>query len=212
MYCYAADYTFTQTLRECTSWIRNKAVSSTTISEWFGHCRKVIVTHFTDTHLSVLIGGTGKVVQIGERFFGSKKDKRKPQDDDGHWVIGMIEDGSNDLRLAAYPDNKRDAETLIPIIQKYILPGTTIVTNNSPAFTCLSDYGYSHNPFPGSVAPHLQRIKSHWLGLKKGYSKTFGYDFKDWLIEYCWRKHIRDMNLDPFDELIFAVKYVYKPC
>lgn len=44
------------------------------------------------------IGGPGKVVQIDESKFGRRKYNRG-RHIEGHWVIGMLEDGSDDLRL-----------------------------------------------------------------------------------------------------------------
>ena len=51
------------------------------------------------------IGGEGKCVQIGESKFGKRKFNRGRID--GHWVLGIIEDGSEDFRLIICPNNIR---------------------------------------------------------------------------------------------------------
>ncbi|CAF4742145.1 unnamed protein product [Pieris macdunnoughi] len=64
----------------------------------------------------------------------------KNQDDilyKGHWVIGMIEDKSEDLRLEICPDIIRSAEVLVPHIQKHVEVGTTIYTDFWKAYDCL---------------------------------------------------------------------------
>ncbi|CAG5001863.1 unnamed protein product [Parnassius apollo] len=38
---------------------------------------------------------------------------------EGHWVLGLIEDGSEDLRLEVFLENVRSAELLVPLIQKH---------------------------------------------------------------------------------------------
>jgi len=39
---------------------------------------------------------------------------------EGHWIFGMIEDGSDDLRIFVCENNRRRAEDLIPIIRAYV--------------------------------------------------------------------------------------------
>lgn len=48
---------------------------------------------------------------------------------DGHWVLGLIEDGSEDLRLEVCPDNIRSVNVLVPLINKHVEEGTTIHTD-----------------------------------------------------------------------------------
>ncbi|XP_020715189.1 uncharacterized protein LOC110118226 [Ceratitis capitata] len=95
---------------------------------------------------------------------------------DGHWVLGMVEDGSEDIRLEVCPDNARSAEVLIPLIRKHVVEGTTIHTDCWKAYDCLKDYGYVHrkvnhsdpeNPFVAPDGTHTQRIESQWRVIKR---------------------------------------------
>ena len=55
---------------------------------------------------------------------------------DGHWVFGGIERGTIKSLMVVVDD--RSAATLIPIIQKYILPGTLIISDEWQAYSSLS--------------------------------------------------------------------------
>ena len=39
---------------------------------------------------------------------------------------------------------KRDKETLIPLIEKYVVKGSTIITDCWASYKCLKDLGYKH--------------------------------------------------------------------
>lgn len=45
------------------------------------------------------------------------------------WIFGAIDCQTNEMRLEICPENKRDRETLIPLIKKHIAPDTTIFSD-----------------------------------------------------------------------------------
>ncbi|XP_018803117.1 PREDICTED: uncharacterized protein LOC108977722 [Bactrocera latifrons] len=104
-----------------------KKLSSGTISDWYSYCREAVVIFQLD-HQEVKgkIGGLGKEVQIDENKFGKRK-YNKARRVEGHWVLVMIEDGSEDLRLEVCPDNVRSVEILIPLILK---PGNPFIAED----------------------------------------------------------------------------------
>ena len=57
-------------------------------------------------------------------------------------IFGIVERRSNMLIL--YPIDNRNAETLIPIIQKYVQPGTRIYSDNWAAYFRLNGIDYPH--------------------------------------------------------------------
>ena len=61
---------------------------------------------------------------------------------EGQWVVGGIESDSRKSFLI--PVDKRDEQTLLPIIKKWIKPGTTIISDCWKAYTNLEKYGYTH--------------------------------------------------------------------
>lgn len=73
---------------------------------------------------------------------------------EGHWVLGMIEEGSEDFRMVLCPANKRDAITLLPLIQERVEEGTFIHTDKWGAYNGLSDIGYFHEVVNHSDPEH----------------------------------------------------------
>lgn len=221
MYAFSQDMSYNSTKNEVSSRDHDTVLSDSTINDWFNYCREVVTQYEIDHYQNAAgkIGGLDKVVQIDESKFGKRKYNRGRQIE-GHWVIGMIEDGSDDLRLEVCPDNSRTAEALVPLIQKHVEVGSVIHTDFWRAYDCLPEYGYVHkkvnhsDPTNKFVAPdgtHTQRIESQWRNLKKRFRcKQNKNDFEDWMIESVWRRRIYVNHLDPYEELIKAIKYVFK--
>ncbi|KAJ0173913.1 hypothetical protein K1T71_010059 [Dendrolimus kikuchii] len=199
-----------------------KCLSRNTISDWFTYCKEAVIIYYLEklNTFSRKIGGPGKIVQIDKSKFGKQKHK-KGRYNEGHWVLGLIEDGSEDLRLEVCPENVTSSDVIIPLIQKHVEVGTTLHTDSWHAYDHLSDYGYMHkklnhsdpdNPNSTVDRKNMQRIESQWRVAKRFLKlKNFNDDnFADLLIEYLWRRNIIKYKKDAFLEVISAVKYVYK--
>lgn len=201
---------------------KQQCLSTSTLSDWYNYCRECVVIYQLERNEYVgKIGGPGRTVQIDESKFGKRKFNRG-RHIEGHWVLGMIEDGSEDLRLEVCPDNVRSAEVLVPLIKKHVEEGTTIHTDCWRAYDCLAENGYIHkkvnhsdpdNPFVSSDGTHTQRIESQWRAVKR-YFKKDNYNntenFTNSIIEYLWRRNVTKNKKDPFIETINAINYVYK--
>ena len=72
------------------------------------------------------IGGPGSIVEIDESKFGHRKYHRGHRVD-GQWVFGGVERGSG--RGFFFAVEKRDEKTLIPLIQRWIRPESTIISD-----------------------------------------------------------------------------------
>ena len=135
---------------------------------------------------------------------------------EGSWILGMIEIGTTDnqipegnFRLEICPDNKRDSETLLPLIQKHIAVGTTIYSDCWKAYGSLEELGYKHftvnhsehykNPETGV---HTNNIESNWRPLKRALQGSQKNNLADHLCEYLWRREIRKKGGDFFSNLI----------
>ncbi|XP_047988938.1 uncharacterized protein LOC125234096 [Leguminivora glycinivorella] len=220
MYCFSENMTHLATMKNVVSAAYDKVVSSATVTDWFHFCREVVMVYELEHQRGHgKIGGPNKIVQIDESKFGKRKYNRG-RFIEGHWVIGMIEDGSDDLRLEVCPNNERSAEILVPLIKKHVAEGSIIHTDYWRAYMSLPEHGYIHrrvnhsDPENRFVAPdgtHTQRIESQWRGLKQVFrSKQRKLNFEEWLFDSIWRRRIHVNHLDPFEELIKAIKYVYK--
>ena len=88
------------------------------------------------------------------------------------WVFGGTEVGTLERKLlVAVP--RRNAATLLPVIQQYILPGITIISDCWAAYQTLGQLGYIHlpvnhsiqfvNPANGACTNH---VKCYWKNCK----------------------------------------------
>lgn len=95
------------------------------------------------------LGGPGKYIEIDETCIVKQKHHRgKPKKGASQWVFGGIERGEGGLMFAIRVEN-RTKKTLYPLIRRHILPGTTIISDDWPAYRSLGKQlgkpmGYKH--------------------------------------------------------------------
>ncbi|CAH2042563.1 unnamed protein product, partial [Iphiclides podalirius] len=144
MYAFAHRWSYDNVIFEDPERDTEGCLSMATIADWYSYCRETVVIYQINVQKNIgKIGGPGKVVQIDESKFGKRK-YNKGRHIEGHWVLGLIEDGSEDLRLEVCPENVRSAEVLVPLIQKHVIEGSIIHTDCWRAYDCLGSYGYIH--------------------------------------------------------------------
>ncbi len=163
-----------------------------------------------------LIGREGHVVEINETKIGKRK-YNTGRLKEGTWVLGMIYRDAG-FRLEICPDNKRDHETLLRLIQKHVTPNTTIITDKWKGYIGLQNEGFGHmtvnhryNFVDSDSGAHTQTIESNWRPLKHKLMRS-GLRREDLglhLCEYLWRKGVRERNADLFESLITNIKHVY---
>lgn len=163
--------------------------------------------------------GPDRTVEIGESKFGKRKYHRSKRAD-GVWVFGGIERETKKCFCEVVED--RSANTLIPIIKKYILPGTTILSDCLKAFSSTESYGYQHLTVNHSIelknketGACTNTIESIWNAVKKSLPKTGTVKslYDSYLIEYCIRKKYlqnTDDKLTTFLDLVKRVSPVKK--
>ncbi|KAI6654009.1 hypothetical protein LOD99_11462 [Oopsacas minuta] len=117
------------------------------------------------------IGGPGTIVKIDESKFGKRK-YNCGRILTGQWIFVMFETGTNKAVVVVVPD--RTTVTLLPIIQQYILPGTTIHSDEWASYAILQYTTYVHHTVNHSqnlVDPHTgvhtQGIEISWGSVKK---------------------------------------------
>jgi len=151
------------------------------------------------------IGGVGRIVEIDESKFGKRKYNRGKHVE-GSWLFGMIDIDTfenpapeGNFRLEICPDNKRDENTLLPLILKHMAPGTTIYSDCWGAYNHLEEYGCIHLTVNHSVhykdpvtGVHTNNIESNWRLLKRALQGSQKELLADHLCEYLlWRREIR---------------------
>ncbi|XP_045461253.1 uncharacterized protein LOC123671438 isoform X2 [Harmonia axyridis] len=152
-------------------------LSSRTVIDWFSFCREVVADYVERN--SHCIGGIGKIVEIHEAMLGKRKYKRGRMLTE-QWVIGGVERGvRGECKAFFVPVENRTSETLIGIIRRYVLPGTTIMTDCWRGYNSLEDYGYRHfsvNHSENFVDPqtgaNTQTIERLWVEVRRHVPKA----------------------------------------
>ena len=211
VYMFIVDLPFT--------WVQTLTGRCTqSINDWFNMCREVC-SSIVEAR-GQMVGTLDNPIEIDEsRFAGKRKYRRGRllQGDrrprlrnraavvfnnrnhgnrvDGPWVFGLIQ--GNDVRY--FWVERRDRQTLLPIIQQHCAPGSHITSDEWKAYECLSQHGFVHktvchqrnyvNPEDGA---HTQTIERSWLDAKVRILKKMRgvppQHFQSHLNYYCWKK------------------------
>ena len=164
------------TIEASLEWTRKTSV------DWRSFCSEVTENWYQNQQA---IGGNGVVVEIDESLIAKHKYGRgRPLSQ--IWVFGGIERVSK-RAFVINVGAKRDAATLLPLIQRYILPGSIIYSDGWSAYQRISQLpeNYSHGiinhseNFVDPVNPriHTQNIERLWRDMKS-YVKRPGISAK----------------------------------
>lgn len=162
-------------------------------------------------HGNLKLGGRGKTIEIDESMFGHKRKYNRGRVGQGTWVFGMVERGTG--RALAFRVPNRTRETLVTgLVQKFVEPGTTIISDKFSPYFNLNSIGYIHlmvnhsenfvDPYTGA---HSNTIEGVWSQIKrklKAMNGTVKSKLPCYLDEYNWRKCYPG---DPFDNLLEAI-------
>ena len=177
-------------------------VHRNTISNYHKKIRLIILRQLNKNEIK--IGGLNKIVEIDESLFVRVKHNRGS---DMHrqqvWIFGMYErpdpDQPRDPRkVLFFKVATRDATTLLNIIYKHVLPGTTIYSDMWASYNQIInlDRRYQHRTVNHSinfVAPdgtHTNSIESAWRLAKVQFKRMHGVSriyLQSLLDEHTWR-------------------------
>ena len=157
--------------------VRNIGISLATSVDWRSFCAEVCEQWVGEEGA---IGGEGVVVEIDETHFVKRKFNRG-RVLSSVWLLGGIERETDKKFIVPLSEplseecRRRDADTLIPIIQKHVLPGTIINTDCWAAYGRLKDRGYSHVTVnhkqnfvdPSDAEVRTQKIERLWRDVKE---------------------------------------------
>jgi len=90
-----------------------------TLPNWFNMYRDLCIDWMRAN--PVQIGGHGHIVQIDESVVSSAKHARKARRVPERWVFGGIDTTTKQSFMVEVA--RRDANTLLPLIQRHVLPG-----------------------------------------------------------------------------------------
>ena len=114
------------------------------------------------------------MVELDEAKFGKRK-YHKGNYREGMWVLGAIDRQTNNCFLVPCPGKKRDAATLLPIINRWILPGSIVHTDEWSAYNGLTAAGFTHETVNHSIqfveplsGTHTNTQEGLWYHVKGG--------------------------------------------
>ncbi|GFN76105.1 transposase, isxo2-like domain-containing protein [Plakobranchus ocellatus] len=202
LYHYAYGNATSKNLsREC-------GLAAEAIVNWRNYVRDIFGEYFL-LH-PARIGGQGHIVEIDESVFNRRK-AHVGRVLDTQWVFGGIDVQTKEGFLVAVP--QRDAATLLPILQTYVLPGTTVMSDMWAAYNTINNIGYRHltvnhnlnfvDPISGATTNH---VESMWCRAKLRNKKECGTTrslLDSYMIEFMWRMRFGE---DPFENLISCIR------
>ena len=118
---------------------------------------------------------------------------------------GEIKRGTHNAFMTVVPD--RSKETLLPIIQQYIRPGTTVISDECRVYLDIPTLGFTHqtvnhskNFIDPSTGAHSQSVEGHWsctkcMMRKQGVINTTSSVFPSYLLEFLWRRRFGESDL-----------------
>ena len=188
-------------------------LSKKTVVEWANFFREACFTTLIDG--SEQIGGNGVEVEIDESKFGKCKYYRGHRVE-GQWVFGGREK-YNKRKVFMIPVKDRKQNTLIPLIQKWIHPGSIIHSDCWKSYNKLPKLGYTHVTVNHSKeflnkenAACTNGIESDWCHAKvlmPRYGVHRGMH-SGYLAEFMWRR--KHMDEDKFIQLITDINAAFK--
>lgn len=129
---------------------------------------------------------------------------------------GVERDSSNSFLV---PVDRRDKETLLPIIQKFILPGSIIVSDCWRAYDALEKLNYTHqtvnhsqtfkDPLTGACT---NRIEGLWRHAKHRipHYRRLNKDYTGYLAKFTFLSKIRRNGLEPVKEFCKQAGLMYE--
>ncbi|XP_058986215.1 uncharacterized protein LOC131806266 [Musca domestica] len=195
--------------------LRETRIDKRTGVDWKNFCREVVVFSSFQTHLQ--IGSPGKIVEIDEYKIGRRKFHRGHAVE-GQWVFGGVERETNKCFIVPVED--RSKQTLLPLIKKYIRPGSVIISDFWKSYDTLDEEGYTHykvNHSEHFVDPetghHTNTIEGLWRHLKVSLSaynrrKIF---FNGYIQTFIFLRWCNANQKNPFEEFLRFAGQLYDP-
>jgi transposase-like protein len=121
-------------------------------------------------------------------------------------VLGGIDRETKECFMV--PVDRRDAATLLPIIQQFVHPGTRIFTDEWRSYHNLPQLGFGHNTVnhslhvvdPHDAEIHTNRVEGMWSNVKRmSGTRKEGPLLDTYLQEFMW---MQQFGNEPFHNLV----------
>lgn len=190
----------------------------------FCELRMLCKWKFTVEYNGPSLGGPGTIVEIDESYFRHKqKYHRGRVGPNPKWVFGLISRASPTSHAHGVMKivMARNADTLLPIIQQYVKPGTKVISDQWRAYNHIDTIpGLEHGVVNHSVnfvcritQNHTQGIESYWAQVKSKLKRMRGIQFEHlegYLEEHMWRNRNGGNSVDAFANIIRDLALCYE--
>jgi len=164
----------------------------------------------------------GKTIEMDEMYYGGKRRRQGGQGRPSYGshkvaVVGMVERsiGRRHGRVVARVAPNAQKETLHGLAKKYILPSSTIFTDDYVSYDGLDIRGYTHRRIRHSAGIyvsgdiHTQAIEGFWSLVKRGiggvYHNVSAKYLQTYLDEYAFRYNARHEGNLQFKRILARV-------
>ncbi len=195
-------------------------LSISTIIDWYQFFRNICSWALLQGDLcNQKFGGFGSIVEIDESVISKRKfgvGRLVPE----RWVFGIY-DPTSKLGYLEFVD-KRDHQTLMDIMHRKILPGTTIWSDQWAAYNWIANrppypYPWQHStvnhqqnfvdPVTGTTTNHVEAMWKRAKASLKAMNGTLDEWIPAHLDEFLWRQRFGE---DPFNILLLHISLKYK--
>ena len=194
-------------------------LSHPTVIDWYNFIREECTSKLLRIPAAnKMLGGVGTIVEIDESLMIKRKYNRgvvREQHDT--WVFGLYERQSGAGWIQFVP--QRDAQTLVPIVQAMVRPGTTIHSDLWRAYNNLSNLGFVHHTVNHSanfVDPatgvHTQSVEGYWSRAKQKIKAVYGSRLPfipSYLDEFMWRERFGHNTGEAFANMLAHIAEHY---
>lgn len=153
-------------------------ISDSTVTFWTDRCRQVVKSKIESNQ--TMLGGNGLTVEVYMKNLCERTTYHRPITD--LWIIFGVQRNSPNVFTEFIPKSN-DRDTILSVIQTFVLPKTTIITNSSVVYADIKHIpgmDFMHKTLDiqrGYVCPndkniHLNNVKSFWSGLKNSIEKV----------------------------------------
>jgi transposase len=150
----------------------------------------------------------GLIVEMDETYFGGKRKGYKGRPGAGDKkkspIVGIVERTTGMGRVIAKATPNVTADTLTGMVKEYVLPESTVFTDDFSGYDRLKKHGFTHHRINHSAKVwvmgdiHTNTIEGFWSLVKRGiggvYHQVSQKYLQTYLDEYCFRYNRRDQG------------------
>jgi transposase-like protein len=189
-------------------------LSQNTVVDWNNMIREICSAKFV-RETNPQLGGPGKIVQIDESvIYKPKYNRGHAMNEPAKWIFAMY-DVEKKIGAIEFVEN-RSADVLLPIITKYVLPGTEIHSDQWAAYGGIASLPvyppYTHKTVnhkrhfkDPSTGVHTNNVEAYWSSIKRRFKSLNGTSrmlTASYLDEHMYRERFGRTHIEMFDAIL----------